>query len=167
MAKGILVCFFALFCMGLAVAEDVVNGLWKSIDEKNGKITATWKIYEKDNVLYGEIITVPGQSDETLATACKGPYKNFPVTGDLTKMPVVGLPFIYGLKMRAAGQWDSGNIIDPADGKFYKCKIAFHAADKRFKTDVLEMRGEIGLGIGRSQFWERTTEDEIATLRSN
>jgi uncharacterized protein (DUF2147 family) len=40
----------------------------------------------------------------------------------------------------------------------YKCKIVFHAADgDRYKVDTLEIRGEIGLGIGRSQFWQRAS----------
>jgi uncharacterized protein (DUF2147 family) len=166
MAKRIFMCVLALLCAGIISAQDAVEGLWKSIDEKDGKVTAAWKIYAKDNALFGEIITVPGQSDATLASECKGPYKGFPISGDISAKPVVGLPFIYGLKMRSAGNWDTGNIIDPKDGKLYKCKITFHKADgKKYKTDILEMRGEIGLGIGRSQFWEKTTDDEIETFR--
>jgi uncharacterized protein (DUF2147 family) len=56
--------------------------------------------------------------------------------------------------------------IDPNDGKMYKCKITFHAADgRRYPTDTLEMRGEIGLGIGRSQFWRKSNRTEASGLR--
>jgi uncharacterized protein (DUF2147 family) len=81
-------------------------------------------------------------------------------------MTVVNTPFIFGLNKEAEGQWAGGNIIDPKDGKMYKCKIALRKADgKKFAKDVLEMRGEIGLGIGESHYWERITEADIEALR--
>jgi uncharacterized protein (DUF2147 family) len=162
----VTLCFLAFFGLCTLSAADKVEGFWKSIDE-TGKTTAAWKIYQKNSVLYGEIITVPGQADSKLADSCLPSYKGFPISGDVSKMTVVNTPFIFGLKMKAEGQWEGGNIIDPKDGKMYKCKIVFHAADKKkYLKDALEMRGEIGLGIGKSQLWERTTEEEIAALRS-
>ena len=66
------------------------------------------------------------------------------------------------LTKKAPGEWAGGNIIDPKDGKIYKCKIRRHAPDgKDYKEETLEMRGEIGLGIGRSQYWKRTDLAEI------
>lgn len=166
MKKLFTVCLLAIFSLSTIAAADKVEGFWKSIDEKSGKITAAWRIYQKDKVLYGEIITVPGQSDATIADRCVGPYKGFPLSGDVSKRTVIHTPFIFGLKIKQPGRWDSGNIIDPNDGKMYKCKIIFHPADgKKFKTNVLEMRGEIGFGIGRSQFWEPITEKEIQSLQ--
>lgn len=165
MRKLVSFCLIALISFTSLYAADNVEGFWKSVDEE-GKVTAIWKIYQKSNVLYGEIVTVPGQSDATVASACNSTYKDFPVKGDVGKMTVVGTPFIYGLSMKSAGQWQNGNIIDPKDGKLYKCKITFRAQDgKKYKTDVLEMRGEIGLGIGRSQYWERIDEKEIDAHR--
>lgn len=166
MKRTAILCALAFLAAATVSAADRVEGLWKSIDEKTGKVTAAWRIYQKDGRLYGEIITVPDQSDETLASDCTGVYKDFPKPGDVSRMTVVNTPFIYNLRMKDAGLWEGGNIIDPNDGKLYKCKISFHQADDRkFKKDTLEMRGEIGLGIGRSQFWERTTEKEIEALR--
>ena len=34
----------------------------------------------------------------------------------------------------------------------------------KYKEDTLEMRGEIGLGIGRIQFWTKTSLEEISNL---
>jgi uncharacterized protein (DUF2147 family) len=166
MKKLIAACMIAVLSASAIFAADKVEGYWKSIDEKTGKVTAAWNIYQKDGKLFGVIITVPNQKDSTIASDCKGPYKDFPVAGDVSKMTVVNTPFIFNLKMKAEGQWEGGNIIDPKDGKLYQCKIIFRPADnKKFKKDSLEMRGEIGLGIGRSQFWERTDEGEIEGLR--
>ncbi|MFQ3547325.1 MAG: DUF2147 domain-containing protein [Termitinemataceae bacterium] len=163
--KGLLllICFVA--AVAVVFAADPVEGLWKSVDEQ-GVATAFWKIYEKNGVLYGEILKAIGKPDDQIATACKPSYKNFPISGEVNKMKVIGTPWIYGLKKKAVGQWEGGNIIDPGKGDLYQCKITFRPADgKKYKTDVLEMRGEIGLGIGRSQFWLRTTEAEIASAR--
>lgn len=157
--------FLAALSVTSIFALDKVEGFWKSVDE-SGKVTAIWKVYQKNNKLFGEIVTVPGQSDATIASACTGTYKDFPVSGDVSKMTVVNTPFIYGLSMKTQGQWEGGNIIDPKEGKLYKCKITFREQDgKKYKTDTLEMRGEIGLGIGRSQFWERIQESEIDSFR--
>ncbi|HOC29388.1 MAG TPA: DUF2147 domain-containing protein [Treponemataceae bacterium] len=166
MKKLAALCLVAAFAAAGLSAADKVEGYWKSIDETTGKVTAIWKIYQKDSKLFGEIVTVPGQSDATIASAATGNYKDFPVSGDVSKMTVVNTPFIFNLKMKSAGQWEGGNIIDPKDGKMYKCKIVFRAKDgKKYKTDVLEMRGEIGLGIGRSQYWEKCEESEIDQYR--
>jgi uncharacterized protein (DUF2147 family) len=82
-------------------------------------------------------------------------------------MPLAGTPWIFGLSPdRQSGQWSGGNVIDPKEGKMYKCKITFHAAGTgKYRTDTLEMRGEIGLGIGRSQFWQKTDRETAASLR--
>ena len=148
-----------------AFAADPVVGLWKSVDEQ-GKTTAAWRIYESKGLLFGEIVTVPNQREDILAESCKPSYKDFPVAGDVRKMKVLGTPFIFNLRQKAAGQWADGSIIDPKDGKLYKCKITFHPADgKKYPVDTLEMRGEIGMGIGRSQEWVATDDAEIDALR--
>ena len=63
------------------------------------------------------------------------------------------------MKQDGEGKWTGGSIVNPQGGKCYTCKITFHAADgKKYKQDTLEMRGEIGMGIGRSQYWIATDE---------
>ena len=72
----------------------------------------------------------------------------------------------YNLKKDDTGKWSKGYIIDPESGNRYKCKITFRKADgKKYKTDTLEMRGELALGIGRSQFWTRASEEEAKNIR--
>jgi uncharacterized protein (DUF2147 family) len=75
---------------------------------------------------------------------------------------VIGTPWIWGLDKKKSGEWAGGNIVDPGKGDIYQCKITFRKADgKKFSKDVLEMRGEVGLGIGRSQFWQKASEAEF------
>ena len=63
------------------------------------------------------------------------------------------------------GKWADGYIIDPENGSRYKCKITFHKADgKKYLSDTLEMRGEVG-PFGRSQFWNKVTEEEAIAVK--
>lgn len=168
MKKGILIAVCFLFLCGLCFAADPVEGCWISYDEKTGKATAGWTIYEKNGKLFGEILSVAGYSKDTKAFGCKGkgPYDDFPYTGALEEMPLCGTTWIYDLTKNKSGQWSGGRIIDPNDGNRYKCKITFRAADgKKYKVDTLEMRGEIGLGIGRSQYWQKATKEEASALK--
>jgi uncharacterized protein (DUF2147 family) len=140
----------------VSFAADPVEGCWLSVDEKTGKITAGWEIYQEGGKLFGKILSTPDTTADTLADKCKESYKGFPLAGKVNQMKVRGTVWIFGLSMDKTGQWSGGSVIDPGDGNIYKCKITFHAAGGKYKTDTLEMRGEIGLGIGRSQFWQRT-----------
>lgn len=147
-------------------ALDDVEGYWISIDDKTGDKTAGWTIYQKNGVLFGEILSAKDVLPGAKADKVKDSYKDFPIAGKVNQMTVTNTPWIWGLTKDKSGSWSGGNIIDPKDGKMYKCKITFRPKDgKKYLQDTLEMRGEIGLGIGRSQFWVRSTKEEAAALR--
>jgi uncharacterized protein (DUF2147 family) len=151
---------------GLCFAADPATGYWISVDDKTGRLTAGWEIYVENGDLRGRILSITGYPGDVKAMLCKDTYPGFPVAGKVNEMPVVGTPWIFGLKMTGTGQWARGSIIDPESGNLYKCKITFHPAGSgKFTADTLEMRGEIGLGIGRSQFWRKSSQQEARSLR--
>jgi uncharacterized protein (DUF2147 family) len=148
---------------------DSVEGFWLSIDEETEKITAGWHIYQEKGVLFGKILSIATEPRGVIADKCNESYRGFPVSGKVNQMPVAGTPWIFGLTRRAAGDWRGGNVINPAAGQMYNCRITFRPAGTRagrrnFEVDYLEMRGEIGLGIGRSQFWRRTDQATASNL---
>ena len=166
MKKAIPVLWFLAVTAGLCFAADPAEGYWVSVDDKTGKVTAGWEIYRNGNTLFGKILSVAGYPQDSKAEKCKDSYAGFPVAGRVNQMPVLGTPWIFGLSSSREGQWSGGNVVDPETGNMYKCRITFHRGDgNRYKTDTLEMRGEIGLGIGRSQFWRKSTQAEAAGLR--
>lgn len=168
MKKICLWLFLFIAAVIMPAVADPVEGLWKSIDEKTGKITGAWEIKEKDGKLFGEMLVVAGRDPKATASACKDSYPNFPKEGSVKNMLLIGTPFIYNLEKKSEGVWHKGYIIDPKNGKYYYCKITFRKADgKKYKTDSLEMRGEIGAGIGRSQYWVKTTQEEVDELIKN
>jgi uncharacterized protein (DUF2147 family) len=159
------VCLF-LFIGGFCFALDPAEGYWLSIDDKTGKVTAGWEIYQEGGKLYGKVLSSTEDAPDVRAKRCKESYRGFPVAGKVNQMLVVGTPWIFGLSREQEGRWGSGNVIDPTDGNMYKCRIIYHpAGEGKFTVDTLEMRGEIGLGIGRSQFWRKTSR-ELALSQS-
>jgi uncharacterized protein (DUF2147 family) len=164
--KKITVIFLLLAVTGFCSAADPVEGFWLSVDEKTNKVTAGWYIYEEGDRLYGKILSMSDFDNTLQAIPCKETYSGFPIAGKVNQLLVVGTPWIFGLSRDKPGEWSGGSIINAEDGKMYKCKIKYHTADgKKFKTDVLEMRGEIGLGIGRSQYWQKSDKETASSLR--
>lgn len=162
----IITLFIFLTAAAVCFAQsDPVEGFWLSIDDKTNRVTAGWQIYRENGRLFGKILSLADHPIGTIAEPCKESYRGFPVTGKVNTMPVAGTPWIFGLARNKHGEWGGGSIINPEDGKMYNCKIIFHASDgKRYQIDTLETRGEIGLGIGRSQFWRKTDEQSARNL---
>jgi len=166
MKKIAFIVLIFVFISGFCFGADPVEGFWISTDEKTGKITAGWEIYISSGKLFGKVLSVTGHPQDVKASNCKDSYSGFPLPGKVSEMTVVGTPWVFGLSMNSPGNWSGGNVIDPDKGSMYKCKITFRPQDgNKYKTDTLEMRGEIGLGIGRSQYWKRSTREEAAGLR--
>jgi uncharacterized protein (DUF2147 family) len=164
--KKVAVIFLLLLAAGaVCFAIDPAEGYWLSVDEKTNKVTAGWSIYQEAGKLCGKILSTADEKPGVIAAKCKDSYAGFPIAGKVSQMPVAGTPWIFGLSMEKPGEWAGGNVVNPEDGKMYKCKIIFHAADgKKYKADTLEMRGEIGLGIGRSQYWQKADRETASNL---
>lgn len=165
--KKIMAVLASLLLFGtLCFAADPAEGYWLSIDEKTNEETAGWKIWQEGGKLYGKILSLAGKPLDEMTTGGKGKsYDNFMKGVDIGTLRTVGTSWIWDLTNQGEGKWANGYIIDPNDGKRYKCRITFHKADgKKYKTDTLEMRGEIG-PFGRSQFWKASTEEGASSLR--
>lgn len=165
MKKIILI---ALAGLGICFADPVL-GLWKSIDEKTNQPTAIWQLIKNEKgELEGSIVLSIGYSDDELCKECKDEYEGFKQKQRPLKL--IGTPFIYKLKQKSLGVWSDGYIIDPKTGKLYSCQISFKAADgDKFQKDTLKLRGHIvGFSfLGRSQYWQKSRQTELESLRKN
>jgi uncharacterized protein (DUF2147 family) len=163
--KKLTILFVLLTAAAGICFADPVEGFWISMDEKTGKPTAGWEIYQQGGKLFGKILSIYEKPQTERAYKCKESYRGFPIPGKVNEMQVVGTIWLWGLSMNRSGQWSGGNIIDPDSGNMYGARVTFRAADgNRYKTDTLEMRGSIG-PLGRSQFWSRATREEASSLR--
>lgn len=133
-----LVLFFATFFW--AQGQSVL-GKWKTIDDATGEAKSIVEVYEKSGKVYGKIVEIlRADHKKDLCSSCKGALKN---------KPILGMVIISGL-IKEGKEYNSGTILDPTNGKEYKCYITLDSADK------LKLRGYIGISIvGRTQYWAR------------
>lgn len=164
--KKLLALLGAMLVLSTAVfAADPACGLWKSIDDKTGEVTAIWKIYEEGGKLFGTIAATTSDPQDVIASACKESYKNFPVAGAVNKMKTVGTPWIFNMVKESEGNWKDGNIIDPSNGKMYGCVIKYLKKGEKNKKytatePTLAMAGTVG-PIQVFQYWVSATEADI------
>jgi len=131
-----LFCFYTM----IGLSQSVI-GKWKTIDDETGKEKAIVEIFEANGKIYGKIIEILEPEKKKLkCEKCEGSDKN---------KPILGLTIIKGLTKNGE-VYDGNNIIDPKNGKSYRCKMYLENKDK------LIVRGYIGISFfGRSQVWHR------------
>jgi len=126
------------------LANDV-SGTWMTIDDETGKPRSYIQISIENGVATGKITKIlaikEGENTNPLCTECKG--------ADYNK-PVVGLVILRNLK-QDDNEWNGGTIMDPNNGKTYKCKIKAEN-----NGQVLRVRGYVGISmLGRTQIWKK------------
>ena len=116
-------------------------GTWKSIDEKTNKDESIIEIYEENGQFYGKVVQIlDAKKRDVRCEKCKGKDKN---------KPVLGLVIIKGLT-QVGNAWSGGRILDPKNGKAYKCVLTL--ANK----NTLKIRGYVGFSVfGRTATWYR------------
>lgn len=120
-----------------------VEGKWTTIDDETGKAKSTVEIYKVKDQLYGKVVHLyprPGIEPDPVCEKCSDDRKG---------KKVVGLQIIRDLKFNGK-EWQGGTVLDPENGKVYKCKITFDPKN----PDVLILRGYVG-PFSRSQTWKR------------
>jgi uncharacterized protein (DUF2147 family) len=136
-----------LLCASAAAAfaqTDTPVGTWQTIDDHTHQPKALVQITQDENgTLSGKVIKGlnPGDNPDKRCTACTDARKD---------QLILGMTIITGLK-KDGDSWEGGQILDPENGKLYKCKM--HTEDGGQK---LVVRGYIGVSLlGRSQTWIR------------
>ena len=117
-------------------------GRWTTIDDETKKPKSVIAIYEENGKLFGKIEKLyrePSEDQNPVCDKCEGALKN---------QPILGMVIMKDLK-KDDDEWTGGTILDPANGKTYKCKIAVEDGGKKLKV-----RGYIGMALlGRTQHW--------------
>lgn len=132
-------------CCGLAFAQSTPVGLWKTIDDETKQEKSYVRITDADGALTGKVekIIDPNKQDE-VCDKC---------TDERKGQRKLGMTIVRNVKKNAeqADLWDSGDILDPNNGKVYR--VLMKTIDGGRK---LEVRGFIGLPLlGRTQTWIR------------
>jgi uncharacterized protein (DUF2147 family) len=141
MKKSIVFSLLVFFAMIFSAQSQTVLGKWKTVDDDTGEAKSIVEVYEKSGKIYGKVVEIlRAEHKKDICSKCEGVEKN---------KPILGMIIINGLK-KEDSEYNGGTVLDPENGKKYKCYITLESADK------LKLRGYIGLSImGRTQIWTR------------
>jgi uncharacterized protein (DUF2147 family) len=133
-----------IFSGPLAAQTPDPSGLWKTVSDRTGQADSLVRIVEINGEFRGTVVTVfspPADSPNPVCELCEGELKG---------RPVIGMTFLRALR-REGERYTGGEILDPDDGKTYRCTVTMIEGGKK-----LEVRGYIGIPLlGRSQVWQR------------
>ena len=119
-----------------------ISGKWKTIDDETGEEKSVVQIWKaKDGLFYGKIMKLFDDSKKNnVCDKCEESDVRY-------NKKVVGMKIIMKMKKTDTNEWSEGTILDPNNGKVYKCKISRDGVN-------LAVRGFIGFSIiGRTQTW--------------
>lgn len=132
--------FFMLFSIG--GFSQSVFGTWKTIDDRTGKPKGIIKIYEKDGLMYGEVVKIVEKGKENaLCIKCEG---------DMKDQPVNGMTIIKGGKKNDDDEWKGKYLFDPEQAMTFRFKIWLNPDN----SNELKVRGYLAF-LYRTQTWVR------------
>jgi uncharacterized protein (DUF2147 family) len=133
-----------LLPLGLAAQEASPVGRWETIDDETGERKSIVAIWEENGRLFGRIESLFRQPDEDPNPVCDQ------CDGDRKDQPIIGMNILWDLR-EDGDEYSGGQILDPNNGKTYRCKIALEDGGAKLKV-----RGFIGFSLlGRTQYWHR------------
>lgn len=140
MQKSIIFLVAGLFFSLQSLTGQSIKGVWKTVDDEDGREKSHIEIYEENGKWRGKVIKLLPGATATHCSACKGNLKNKPITGMIILWDLV----------KEGNAYDDGNILDPKSGKVYDCMVSFDGPDK------INVRGYVGFSLlGRTQTWHR------------
>ncbi|WP_236548024.1 DUF2147 domain-containing protein [Polaribacter septentrionalilitoris] len=132
---------FTLFLFSISMNSQTIFGKWHSTNEETGKVDSVIEVYEKNGKAFAKVVEIKNPDRKNaLCDLCEGKNKN---------KPILGLNILTGLE-KDDDEWSGGKILDPRNGKVYKCYIKLEEPNK------LKIRGYIGFAlIGKTAYWTR------------
>lgn len=117
-----------------------IVGQWETFDDKTKEKKAVIEIYQENNRYFAKIVESFTSEKDAVCETCKGKRKG---------KPIIGLNIIENL-VKDGDEYNGGSIIDPENGKTYKCYLELVNQNK------LKVRGYLGFAVfGRTQYWTR------------
>jgi len=138
------IAILSLLAAQIATAQNSPVGLWKTIDDKTGKVKSLVRISETGGEFQGKIEKLFREADQDQNPKCDK------CDGSNKDQPYLGLTILFNIK-KDGDEYSGGKILDPANGKLYSSKLKLVENNKK-----LEVRGYIGMPmLGRTQVWVR------------
>ena len=136
---------FLLFLLLIPVlgTSQTVIGKWKTIDDETGELKSIVEIFERGGKVYGRIIKLfrkPNEDQNPVCDECDEEDPRY-------KKKVLGMEIMKDM-VKEDDEYSGGEILDPNNGKVYRCKIWLEGKD-------LKLRGYLG-PFFRTQTWIKT-----------
>lgn len=108
----------AILFISTSSFSQTIIGKWKTIDDETGdakSIVQIWKA--KDGFYYGKIMKLYDKTKQnSVCNKCDESDPRY-------KQKVLGMKIIMKMKKTGKNEWTEGTILDPNNGKVYKCKL--------------------------------------------
>lgn len=115
-------------------------GVWRTIDDDDGESKSEVEIYEEGGLLFGRVLRLLPEG--SVCDDCADQFQG---------SNMVGVVIMWDMEPDG-DEWSGGQIIDPNNGRTYRCKMELDGPNR------LRVRGYIGISLlGRTQVWERVT----------
>ena len=140
--KIILLSLLITVSHNFTFAQSDITGKWKSFDDETLEVKSIVEVFEKDGKYYGRIVKLFRKSSEDqdpVCTECDAEDPRF-------KKKIIGMEILKDMK-KIGEEYSEGTILDPKNGKVYRCKIWIEDED-------LKLRGYLG-PFYRTQTWKK------------
>ena len=124
------------------IGQNGVLGKWKTIDDHTGETKSIVELFDRDGQVYGRILKIfpkPNDDQDPVCDKCHEEDHRY-------NKKIIGMEIIQDMK-KSGNEFSGGNILDPEDGKVYKCRLWIESND-------LKVRGYWG-PFWRTQTWKR------------
>lgn len=134
---SLIACYFLLSVSSFSQSKIV--GIWKNIDDEDGKEKSHIEIYELNGKLKAKVIKLLPAATVRTCIKCLGSNKD---------KPIEGMEILWDLKKESDSEYEDGKILNPKNGKVYDCIISLETPTK------LKVRGYMGISwMGKTQYW--------------
>ena len=138
MRNLLLTLALTLCCLSSSAQRTSPIGKWKTVDDNSGKVKSIVEISEEGGNLFGKILELFDPPEPNpICEECDEDDPRF-------EKPVKGMTIIRNMK-KGDDEWSDGDILDPENGKIYRCKMWV-------KNGKLQVRGYIAF-FYRTQEW--------------
>lgn len=135
-----IIIFAAFLCFALAGQAQSIVGKWKTIDDETDKPKSVVEIVERNGKYYGKVVRLFRTAAEDQDPVCD----KCPTDDDRYKKKIIGMEILRNL-IKDDDEYSEGTIIDPNNGKIYRCKVWLEGNN-------LKLRGYLG-PFFRTQTW--------------
>lgn len=119
-----------------------VIGKWKTIDDETNEPKSIVEIFERDGKVYGKIVKLfrkPGEDPDPVCDECGTDDSRY-------NKKIIGMEIMRDM-VKAGTEYAAGDILDPNNGKIYRCRIWL-------EENNLKVRGYWG-PFYRTQTWHK------------